>query len=257
MPEGSAALYKRYGRGYSQHRQPDPGIAAAIEDALSGSRTVVNVGAGGGSYEPADRYVLAVEPSEAMRAERRPDLAPAIDAYAEALPLDDDSVDAALAVLSLHHWVEQERGLHEMRRVARGPVVILTFDPLVKRDFWLLAEYLPETAELDQQIFPPPAEILEILAGGRVDPVPIPADCSDGFLEAFYARPELYLDPTVRRAQSGWGRLARGVEDRVVTALSADLESGAWDERHGEMRGLATYDGGLRLVISPSEWMSR
>lgn len=250
MPEGSIALYDRYGRGYSRHRQPDPRIAAAIAGALAGSRTVVNVGAGGGSYEPADRYVLAVEPSEAMRAERPAHLPPAIDAYAEALPLDDDSVDAALAVLSLHHWLEQERGLREMRRVARGPVVILTFDPLVKREFWLLAEYLPETAELDQQIFPPPERVVQILGGGRVDSVPIPADCHDGFLEAFYARPELYLDPAVRRAQSGWGRLARGVEDRAVAALSADLESGAWDERHGEMRGLASYDGGLRLVIS-------
>jgi SAM-dependent methyltransferase len=251
VPEGSVALYERFGHGYSRQRRPDPRIAAAIENALVDSDTIVNVGAGGGSYEPVDRYVLAVEPSAVMRAERPSELPPAIAGVAEALPLDDAAVDAALAVLTVHHWTEQERGLREMRRVARGPVAVLTFDAEVKRQSWLAADYLHELADLDQEIFPPPEWICEVLGGGRVQAVPIPADCVDGFTEAYYGRPELYLRVEVRRAQSCWGRLAEGIEERAISSLKADLETGAWDERHGHVRELRSYDAGLRLVVSP------
>jgi SAM-dependent methyltransferase len=250
VQESSVALYDRHGRGYSRHRKPDPRIAAAIEHALGDAATVVNVGAGGGSYEPADSYVLAVEPSWAMRAERPPELPPAIDACAEALPLDDDSVDAALAILTLHHWGEQDRGLREMRRVARGPVVILTFDPQVKGRFWLWRDYVPETTHHDERVFPAPMEIVEKLGSGKIDAVPIPFDCTDAFGEAHWGRPEAYLDPCVRKAQSAWAQLPPGVEERGVRTLAHDLESGAWDERHGQLRRQESFDGGLRLVVS-------
>lgn len=247
---GSLALYERYGDGYARHRRPDARIARIIEAALGASRSVVNVGAGGGSYEPDDRYVIAIEPSPTMRAERRRGLPPAVAARAEDLPLDDDAVDAALAVLTLHHWADRVRGLREMRRVASGPVVILTFDPRLKRRFWLQTDYLPEVTAADQVMFPPPQAIVRTLGGGRVEPVPIPADCEDGFLEAYYGSPEAYLDPARRRAQSAWGRLPADVEQRTVSALAADLESGAWDRRHGDLRTRSSYDAGLRLVVS-------
>lgn len=251
MPEGAVAFYDRQGREYARNRQADPRIAGAVLAALAGSRTVVNVGAGAGSYEPEDRYVLAVEPSRAMRSQRPASLAPAVDARAEALPLDDDGVDAALAVLTVHHWSDQERGLREMRRVARGPVVVLTFDPAVKRRFWLWQEYVPEIAERDAGIFAAPDEILEALGGGVRRAIPIPFDCRDGFGEAYWGRPESYLRASARQAQSGWGHLPPGTEARAVRALAADLRAGVWDERHGHLRTDARFDAGLRLLVSP------
>jgi SAM-dependent methyltransferase len=238
-------------QAYMRHRQTDPRIADRIHAALANAQTVVNVGAGTGSYEPAGCHVVAVEPSPAMRAMRPRHRAPAIDARADSLPLDDNAVDGGVAVLTIHHWEDPLAGLREMRRVVRGPIAVLTFDPVVKRGHWLLTDYLPETAEHDQRLFPAPDDIAHALGGGHVEPVPIPADCRDGFLEAFFSRPEAYLDPDVRRAQSAWKRLPAGVEQRVVSALRTDLESGAWDRRYGELRGMAAHDGGLRLVVSP------
>jgi SAM-dependent methyltransferase len=249
MREGSVALYDRQGRGYARHRRSDPRIAVAIEDALGDAGTVVNVGAGGGSYEPTDKYVLAIEPSAAMRAERPGELPPAIDAYAEAIPLDDDSADAALAVLTVHHWTDQARGLTEMRRVARKAIVILTFDPEVKRRFWLWRNYVPETARRDARVFPAPADVVDLIGGGEVHEIPIPFDCCDGFGEAYWARPEAYLDPQARKAQSSWCLLPPGAEERGIRSLAADLESGAWDERHGDLRRRDLFDGGLRLIV--------
>ena len=226
-----------------------------IEAALGDARTVVNVGAGTGSYEPHDRYVLAVEPSDVMASQRPPGRAPAIRATAGALPLRDDDVDAAMAILTVHHWdAEQERGVRELRRVARGPVVILTFDAVVCARMWLLADYLPELAELDGRIFPAIARLTAWLGPDTsVRTIAVPADTPDWTLAAFWAHPERVLDPAARAATSGFARMQPAVVARVVARLRADLESGAWDARHGDLRRLSAYDAGLRLVVSPGE----
>jgi SAM-dependent methyltransferase len=242
-------VYETIGHGYAKVRRPDPRIEARLHQALGDAQTVVNVGAGTGSYEPRDRWVLAVEPSEVMRSQRPPDRAPAIAGTAERLPLDDDAVDAAMAVLTIHHWEDPARGLRELRRVARDRVVVLTYDLDAVDGLWLL-QYLPEALAKDRERFPATSEIVDVLGHATVDVMPIPADCQDGFMHAFLCRPEAYLDPAVRAAQSGWHGLPAGAENRAVTTLAADLASGAWDERHGHWRRLADYDGGLRLIVS-------
>jgi SAM-dependent methyltransferase len=243
--------YEQIGHGYATTRREDPRIAAAITAALGDARTIVNVGAGAGSYEPRDRHVLAVEPSDVMASQRPADRAPAIRATAGALPLRDGDVDAAMAILTVHHWdPDQERGVRELRRVARGPVAVLTFDLQLLADFWLIAEYLPEALDDDRERFPDFDRIASALGGATIASVPVPCDCTDGFFEAYYSRPEKYLDAAVRAAQSVWTRMPRGAEERCVSMLGADLESGAWDAKHGQLRDLATYDGGLRLIVS-------
>ena len=242
--------YDHYAPAYPRQRRGDHRIAARVHAALGDARTVVNVGAGSGSYEPKDRYVLAVEPSAGMRGQRPSDLAPAIIASAEALPLDEDSFEAAMALVTIHHWSDPAAGLRELRRVARGPVVVLTFDIDLLEGFWMLKDYLPETLTDDRVRFPTIDAITTILGDARVEPVPIPADCTDGFLEAYYGRPEAYLDPAVRAAQSIWPRLPEGVERRAVAALSADLGSGAWNARYGHLRTQPEYEGALRLIVA-------
>ena len=242
--------YEAGGAGYAELRRTDPRIAAQVHAALGDARTVVNVGAGAGSYEPADRYVAAVEPAAAMRRQRAPHLAPAIDATAERLPFDDDSFDAAMATVTIHQWADLDRGLRELRRVARGPVVILTFDTDALARFWL-RDYVPEVIEVERRRFPAIARVAELLGGDvSIDGVPLAHDCADGFCEAYYARPEALLDPAVRRAQSGWmladaDAVARGVE-RLRTAL----DSGAWDARHGHLRSQPAFDGSVRLIVA-------
>ncbi len=244
------ADYHRIGEGYARVRRTDPRIAALVHAALGDARTVVNVGAGAGSYEPSDRHVLPVEPSPEMRAQRPAGLAPAIHGFAQALPFDDDSVDAAMAMVTVHQWPDAAAGLREMRRVARGPVVVLTFDPEELGRLWLM-DYVPELQAVEARRFPAMAAITAALGPDtRVCPVPIPIDCVDGFTEAFYARPEALLDPAVRRAQSAWSFLEPGVEERAVAALAADLASGAWDERYGHHRTRPEFHGALRLVIA-------
>jgi SAM-dependent methyltransferase len=242
--------YDQLGHNYARRRRADPRIAARVHAALGDARTVVNVGAGAGSYEPIDRYVLAIEPSSTMRAQRSLVLAPAIAAKAEALPLDDRSVDAAMAILTVHHWDDPPAGLRELRRVARDRVVVLTLDINVLAQYWLLSDYLPEALADDRARFPPIAKITDALGGARVDPVQVPADCTDGFFEAYYARPEALLDPSVRAAQSAWPRLPQGVEERAIAALAADLVSGEWDRRHGHLRDADSYDAALRLITT-------
>jgi len=244
--------YESTGIGYERQRRSDPRIAQAILSALGDASTVVNVGAGAGSYEPTDRYVLAVEPSAAMRARRRAvGATPAIDASAQLLPLDDNAVDAALAVLTVHQWGDAlVGGLKEMRRVAGGPVVILTLDGTKLEDFWL-NEYLPARARIERQRFPDIESVRRVLGGTCVvESVPIPLDCSDGFVEAFYGRPESLLDPRVRAAQSAWQFLDQKEIDRGLTQLTDDLRSGKWDSRHGHLRETPTYTGPLTLVIA-------
>jgi len=209
---------------------------------------VLNVGAGAGSYEPTDRHVLAVEPSPAMRARRPASAVPAIDATAEDVPFDDDAVDAVTALFTLHQWRDLPRGLSEMRRVSRGPVVVLTLDACRLDDFWL-SRYWPERLDVARDRFP---DIEEVRAGlgaeSTVEAVPIPLDCTDGFVEAFYGHPEALLDPDVRAAQSLWQRLDPVVLDRGLAALSDDLDSGRWDEEYGHLRSRPTFTGPLCIV---------
>lgn len=249
MPE---TRYDAIGARYASTRRSDPRIAAAIHAALGESRTIVNVGAGAGSYEPRDRHVVAVEPSDVMIAQRDPRLAPAIRGGAYPLPLADGSVDAAMAILTIHHWdADQERGVAELRRVARDAVVILTIDAEVSARMWLIADYLPEVAELDRRTFP----TLETLArwlGGRVaaKAIPIARDSPDWMLGSFWAHPERVLDARARSATSGFARMPPPVVERVVEAVGRDLADGTWDERHGHLRELDEYDSGLRLVVA-------
>ena len=243
--------YDSIGQGYARTRREDPDIRARIHSALGDARTVVNVGAGAGSYEPTDRRVIAIEPSDVMAAQRLPEMAPAIRASAGALPLRDASVDAAMSVLSVHHWDEErERGVREMRRVARGPVVIVTYDPRVSASMWLMADYLPEVAALDLQIFPVPELFAQWLGGGvTIEPIPISRDTPDWMLGSFWAHPERVLDAQARFATSGFARMSPDVTDRVVAQVSKDLEDGSWDRRYGTLRNLDAYDVGLRLVV--------
>jgi SAM-dependent methyltransferase len=248
--DGSAgdADYSRIGPGYTDYRRPDPRIEAAILAALGDGTSVVNVGAGAGSYEPTDREVTAVEPSASMRA-NRPAGRPAIDATADALPFADGSFDAAMSTFSVHQWPDLAAGLHELRRVARGPVVIMTIDPEFDDGFWL-RDYAPEVLETEAGRFPTLDRIAEAL-GGQVEvrTVAIPLDCTDGFNQAFYGRPEILLEPGARTANSAWSFVGPAVQDRFVRELSADLASGAWDAKHGALRTQPTFDGGLRLVV--------
>jgi len=241
--------YDTKGGGYAGQRRTDPRIAALVHDALGDARTVLNVGAGAGSYEPTDRYVVAVEPSATMRAQRPPAAVPAIDGTAERLPFDDDAFDAAMATITVHQWSDTDRGLAELRRVARGPVVIMTFDCDVLELFWL-AEYSPELIAAERRRYPAISTIAKAIGGHtEVVQVPIPIDCVDGFIEAYYARPERLLDPVVRAAQSGWGFVDRVATDRAVESLRADLASGAWDARYGQLRTQPQFVGSIRLLV--------
>ena len=251
------ARYDSIGHGYSRTRREDPRFRAQIHAALGNARTVVNIvliGAGAGAYEPTDRHVIAIEPSDVMAAQRSPDLVPAIRASAGNLPLRDRSVDAAMAILSVHHWDEErEAGVRELRRVARGPVVILTYDASISAAMWLMADYLPEVAALDFRIFPSPQQLTEWLGGDvRTDKVPMPRDTPDWQLGSFWAHPERVLDANARAATSGFARMPADVVDRVVSEVSRDLASGLWDGRHGHLRRLDSLDVGLRLVVATS-----
>ena len=243
--------YERIGHGYARLRREDPRIASRITEALGDARTVVNVGAGAGSYEPRDRHVIAIEPSDVMAAQRPPELPPALRTTAGRLPLRDASVDAAMAILTIHHWDDElEAGIRELRRVATGPVVILTYLPEVSNEMWLVKEYLPEVGELDSRIFPTP-DLLAAWLGGAVsvETVPIHRDSPDWMLGSFWAHPERVLDRDARNATSGFARMPPEIVDRVVGALERDLSSGDWDRRHGHLRELEALDVGLRLVI--------
>ena len=247
-----STVYDAIGRGYATRRRPDPRIAAAIRLALGDARSVVNVGAGAGSYEPADRPVIAVEPSRAMIAQRPPGAAPALQAAAEALPLRDGAVDAALAILTLHHWHDRAAGLAELARVARRRVLIVNWDPAARHDFWLTREYIPALAELDARLFPTAAELEAALGPLRVVPLPVPHDCVDGFLGAYWRRPEAYLDAGVRGAMSTFARLGPEPAQSVMQGLARlgeDLASGRWEARFGHLRTLRELDLGYRLVI--------
>src|SRR5712691_1567668 len=245
-----AAVYDNIGCGYVATRQPDPRIAAAIRAALGEVHTVLNVGAGTGSYEPTDLQVVAVEPSLAMVHQRPAGTAPVIQAVAEHLPWPDTAFDATLAILTVHHWSDRAAGLAELRRVARHCVVLLTWDPACRDLFWLTTQYMPEIVDFDVPRFPSMAELSRCL--GRIDvrPLPIPHDCQDGFLGAFWRRPEAYLDPHIRRAMSGFTQLAPQVVQAGLAQLAADLRSGRWDAEFGWLRRQESLDLGYRLIIA-------
>src|SRR5262245_57250 len=245
----SHVLYDQIGKSYTSTRHPDPRIGAAIFDALGGAESVVNVGAGAGAYEPVSRFVVAVEPSQRMIQQRSNTASSVVQASAEALPFRAGTFDAALAVLTLHHWTDWHRGLSEMKRVATR-VVIFTFEPREAGSFWLTEAYFPEIIALDRGRFPSVAEIAGHLGRCRVDRIPIPHDCVDGFLAAFWRRPEAYLDPAVRAGISLFALLDQEVVDRGVAQLRSDLESGAWDRRFGHLRSLKALDVCYRLVVA-------
>jgi SAM-dependent methyltransferase len=239
-----AAIYDDIGQGYARLRQPDPRIAALIEQALGDARSVINIGAGAGSYEPRDRSVLAVEPSDVMIAQRAPDAAPCAQGWAEALPAETGAFDAAMAVLTIHHWRDWRAGLREMRRVARARAVLLTFDP-EGPGFWLTRDYFPEIAELDRRTMPSLAALTEELGPCEATPLPVPHDCRDGFLGAYWRRPEAYLDPAVRRSISVFAKIDA---EAGLRKLARDLAAGAWRERNAELLTLDALDVGYRLL---------
>ena len=241
--------YERLGTGYARARRTDPRIAALVHEALGPARRVLNVGAGAGSYEPADRHVVAVEPSPIMRRQRPRGAAPVVDAVAECLPFEDDAFDAAMAMVTVHQWRDAEAGVRELRRVARHAVVLLTFDGDALDRFWL-ADYAPQLIAAERRRYPSPASIGQWLGpGARVSTVPVPRDCTDGFTEAYYARPEAFLVEANRRAQSAWTFVSDDVERASVTRLADDLDSGAWDAAHGHLRGQDSFAGSLRLIV--------
>jgi SAM-dependent methyltransferase len=238
--------YDAIGRSYLATRGEDPRIAAAIAAALGDARTVLNVGAGTGSYEPRDRAVTAVEPSAVMRAQRPPGAAPCVDARAEALPFEDSTFDAAMAVLSDHHWEDRLAGLRELRRVARRAVVF-QWDPAYRDAFWLLRDHLPSCARGLEGTF---AAARAALGATREFPVPIPHDCRDGFLSAYWRRPGAYLDPVVRANISVFAMLPAAEVDAMVASLRAELESGAWAERNADLLEREEFDLGYRILVA-------
>jgi SAM-dependent methyltransferase len=241
--------YGQVGGTYSAYRQPDPTIASFINAALGSARNVLNVGAGAGSYEPADREVVAVEPSAAMRAQRPPGLPPAIDAQAENLPFADRAFDASMAIFTLHQWADLNAGLREMRRVTAGPIVVLTCDPDELGRFWL-ADYAPDAIETETRRYPPIARIVaEIGARCSVRPAPVPLDCRDGFNEAYYGRPEKLLDPAARLACSAWSFVPPEAVKRFEAHLRRDLADGTWDRRYGSLRRQPAFEGSLKVIV--------
>jgi SAM-dependent methyltransferase len=240
-------LYDEIGVGYRDFRRPDPRLEAAIRRALNQADTVVNVGAGTGSYEPSDRSVVAVEPAMTMIRQRRPGSAPVVQASATELPFRDDGFAVALAIVTVHHWPDQARGLGEMARVARRRVVVVTWDPSTS-GFWLVDDYFPEIVEIDRPLFPSIEDFRKALGRVEVHPLPIPHDCVDGFLGAYWRRPHAYLDAGVRSAISTFAKLhdmGRGLD-----RLRRDLEDGSWTRRYGDLLDQPEIDLGYRIVIA-------
>ncbi|MFN8295609.1 MAG: class I SAM-dependent methyltransferase [Chitinophagales bacterium] len=243
--------YDKHGQQYSGYRQTDPRIAAYVYDALADAKTILNVGAGAGSYEPADKYVVAVEPSAVMRAQRIINgKTPAIIGTADALPFDDNAFDASMAMVTVHHWQDIHKGLKELRRVTKNQILIMTFDPDALDNFWN-AHYFPELIEIEKARYPTLDLIVNALGGNcEVKSIPIPLDCVDGFQEAFYGRPEAFLEKEVRKAQSAWSFLEDGMEDILVQRLSDDLASGEWDKKYRHYRTQPTFTCALRLIVA-------
>jgi len=243
-------LYDEIGRGYAEMRRPDARIAAVIRTRLGDARSVVNVGAGTGSYEPVGPRVVAVEPSVTMIRRRSPQAAPAVRAVAEQLPFADGAFDAALAILTIHHWTSQVAGLAELCRVARRRVLVLTWDPTAGGAFWLTREYLPAVVAFDLPRFLSMAELRRHLGSAELVRVPIPHDCTDGFLGAYWRRPEAYLDPARRAAISTLAQLPAATLEPGLRRLEDDLRSGRWTEKFGSLLRRRAIDLGYRLLVA-------
>jgi SAM-dependent methyltransferase len=241
-------VYDSIGDGYRRRRLPDPRIAAQIVAALGNAKTVCNVGAGSGSYEPLDREVTAVEPSQTMIDQRRTSF-PVVRATAEQLPFPEKHFDAAMAVLTVHHWSDAHKGLTEMQRVSRRQVV-LAFDPEMVDSLWLVSDYLPEIAELERQRAIPIELIADRLYPARVETITVPWDCLDGFQAAYWRRPEEYLKPDVRAAISSIAQLSASIVSRAMQRLSRDIASGQWYQRYSYLMDVDEMDYGYRLVVS-------
>lgn len=241
--------YDRAGRTYSLARQPDPRISGVLEDALRGMGTVANIGAGTGSYESSN-VVVAVEPSRVMIRQRSDGAAPAVRAVAEHLPIGTDTVDASIALLTVHHWSDLAAGVREMIRIARQRVVILTWDDAVFRQFWLLREYLPAAADTDARLAVPISALISLLGTVSIHPVPIPHDCIDGFGGAYWRRPRAYLDETVRAGISMLALTPKALLTKGLEQLGADLDNGAWARRHADLLDMPELDLGYRLLVS-------
>ena len=243
--------YDNLGQTYSKVRQTDPRIAQMVLEALKDAKTIINIGAGSGSYEPNDKYVVAVEPSITMRQQRIiQNKVPAINAFAESLPFDDKSFDASMAIVTIHHWPNIEKGLAEMKRVTKNQVLIMTFDPDALDHLWNV-HYFRELIDVEKARYPKIDRITHALGGNcKVISIPIPFDCLDGFQEAFFGRPEAFLDPQVRLNQSAWGFLPPELEDELVIRLRKDLESGEWDRKFGHYRKTSNATFALRLIVS-------
>jgi SAM-dependent methyltransferase len=246
----TTSRYDSIGTTYAATRRTEPRIATRIFAALGEAERVVNIGAGTGSYEPDDRWVFAVEPSRTMLEQRPADAAPVVRAVAEALPFPDRAFDAALAVLTVHHWTDIERGLLEMRRVATRQVVLF-FEPSWAPEFWLVSEYFPEILALgSERAAPSAARLARTLANARIESVPVPADCVDGFGGSFWNRPEAYLEPAMQDGMSSFAQLDTQVRARGTERLRRDLASGAWDARHRGLRERPEMDLGYRLLVA-------
>jgi len=239
------AKYDSIGINYAELRRPEPRIAAVIHQALGPARTVLNVGAGTGSYEPVDRQVTAAEPSAEMIRKRAPNAASAIQASADDLPFDDGAFDAAMAILTIHHWSDKQAGLREIRRVTRGPIVLLTFDPAHRP--WL-TDYLPQLVSLDEKQMPAMSDYARWLGPVEITPVLVPHDCRDGFLYAYWRRPQAYLDARIRTGSSSFWAIADA--EAGLQRLKQDLENGEWQRRYGALLELDAYDAGYRLVVA-------
>jgi len=246
MP-GMATTYDILGTTYSQRRSTDPHIASAIALALRGCVSVLNVGAGTGSYEPRGNNVVAIEPSWTMIRQRAGGAAPVVRGRAEALPFSDGSFDGVLGVLTVHHWTDQAKGFAECARVARKRIVFFTIDPAEFRGYWLY-EYFPSLAAIDSLIFPSMTRFADAFGSIDVVPVPIPEDCSDGFLGAYWRRPEAFLDPIVRKSVSTFSKMSKRDLDLGLEKLQADMESGVWAERHAHPKNCGALDLGYRIV---------
>lgn len=248
MGESSAAVYDEIGAGYSRHRRPDPRIESAIHAALGDAETVLNVGAGTGSYEPTDRTVVAVDPSAEMIRQRPATAAPC--ARGDISTLDfDGQFDAAMALLTVHHWPQPRRGLRALSRVA-DRLVIFTFDPEIHNSFWLFRDYVPAIAELDSTAGVIGVDaIAEVIGADRVETIPVPHDCVDGFGWAYWQRPHAYLDPAVRACISGFGLVDQDHVAAGIERLRVDLDTGAWRDRHRDLLDLDAIDGGFRLIV--------
>ena len=247
--------YGRIGTRYAEFRRPEPAIAAQILRALGDAQRVINIGAGAGSYEPTDREVVAVEPSATMRAQRPDHLSPAIDAVAESLPFADGAFDAAMATFTVHQWSDLAQGIAEMKRVTNGPIVIMAADPLHLHDLWV-AEYLSAPLDKEMERFPRIDRLVELLGSEtRVETIPVPLLCADGFTEAYYGRPERFLEPAVTGAMSSWTMIDPALVADFRQKLAQDLADGSWDARYGHLRTQPTYEGAMRLVIKDGAGM--